>query len=430
MSRLNHTTSWPELTAILLGRLSVLWLLVLACLTIPHDNAVFFAIMGVAFSVTVPYALWLRSRLRSIPLAPEQFLVDMLLIIVLITFTGGIDSELTLLYPLIILTAGITAPPRQAARLTVLSILSYLLMTLAVPTHSEPLQASAAGGWPGMNPTLLMHLLTFTLFGAISIYIPSRCRYSHELVRDAAVTLQTLLKNLDAGILMLDRDGFILYANPAACALTQATVEQLSTRKFADICASGLRPLPDHYGASAHLSRMDGPPVPVALAKADVSLPAEALPDFADQEDEAEITLVVLSDLTRNMELEHQLGQTERVTAATRIASEMAHEIRTPLTTISASIQLLQHYEKNASARDWLPNSSRKLDRMELFSHIIGASEKMDTVIQNFVDFAEFSPDDLLSIIKLDSISENTGYIGHLNTSAKGLAHGQNSDSG
>jgi hypothetical protein len=67
---------------------------------------------------------------------------------------------------------------------------------------------------------------------------------------------------------------------------------------------------------------------------------------------------------------------------------------------------------------------------MELFSHIIGASEKMDTVIQNFVDFAEFSPDDLLSIIKLDSIDENEGYIGHLNTSAKGLAHGQNSDSG
>lgn len=108
----------------------------------------------------------------------------------------------------------------------------------------------------------------------------------------------------------------------------------------------------------------------------------------------------------------------------------MAHEIRTPLTTISASIQLLKHDETNTTSADWRPSSPRKKDRMELFNHIMGASDQMDTVIQNFVDFAEFSPDDLLSIIKLDSIDENKSYIGHLNTIAKGFEHGQNSDRG
>ena len=54
----------------------------------------------------------------------------------------------------------------------------------------------------------------------------------------------------------------------------------------------------------------------------------------------------------------------------------------------------------------------------------------MDSVIKNFIDFAEFSPADLLSIIKLDSIDENEGYIGHINTIAKGFEHGQNSDRG
>ena len=54
----------------------------------------------------------------------------------------------------------------------------------------------------------------------------------------------------------------------------------------------------------------------------------------------------------------------------------------------------------------------------------------MDAVIQNFLNFAEFSPADLLSIIKLDSIDENHGYIGHLNTIAKGFEHGQKSGSG
>ena len=36
------STSWPELTAILLVRLSVLWILVLVSLLMPNDNAIFY----------------------------------------------------------------------------------------------------------------------------------------------------------------------------------------------------------------------------------------------------------------------------------------------------------------------------------------------------------------------------------------------------
>ena len=53
----------------------------------------------------------------------------------------------------------------------------------------------------------------------------------------------------------------------------------------------------------------------------------------------------------------------------------------------------------------------------------------MGTVFESNGDMT-FVSDHLLSIIKLDSIGENQGYIDHLNTSAKGLEHGQNSDSG
>jgi signal transduction histidine kinase len=108
----------------------------------------------------------------------------------------------------------------------------------------------------------------------------------------------------------------------------------------------------------------------------------------------------------------------------------MAHEIKAPLSTLSASIQLLRHYEEKATAADWLPNSPRRNDRRELFEHIEDASARMDSVIRNFIDFAEFSPQDLISIIKLDSIEGNQGYIDHLNTIGRGLKDGQNSHSG
>ena len=121
-------TSIPELTAILLARLGFLWVLVLVSLLLPHDDVTFYAFMGIAFIITIPYSLWLRSKLRSSQFAPLQFVVDLVLVTGLVYFTGGVQSELILLYPLVIISAGIVGTPKQAAELTILTIISYTLM--------------------------------------------------------------------------------------------------------------------------------------------------------------------------------------------------------------------------------------------------------------------------------------------------------------
>ncbi|HSR88748.1 MAG TPA: hypothetical protein VLL07_07315, partial [Pontiella sp.] len=54
-------TSRLELTAILLARLAGLWLLVLISFLLSNDDTAVNAIMGVAFIITIPYSLWLRS---------------------------------------------------------------------------------------------------------------------------------------------------------------------------------------------------------------------------------------------------------------------------------------------------------------------------------------------------------------------------------
>ena len=71
--------------------------------------------MGIAFTITIPYSLWLRSKIRTFQFAPLQFLVDLIMVTGLVYFSGGIHSEFTLLYPLVILSAGIAVNPKQAA---------------------------------------------------------------------------------------------------------------------------------------------------------------------------------------------------------------------------------------------------------------------------------------------------------------------------
>ncbi|MEA2068052.1 MAG: histidine kinase dimerization/phospho-acceptor domain-containing protein, partial [Verrucomicrobiota bacterium] len=404
------TTTWPELTAILLARLGGLWLLVLVSFLLPTGDAAFYALMGVAFIITIPYSLWLRSKLRASQFAPLQFMVDLLLVTGLVYFTGGIHSDLVLLYPLVILSSGIVGTPRQAAEITVLAIITYALMTALLSNRMivEYVPVDTALAMSSAGTALLLHILTFAIFGVASIYIAKQCSFINSREKELSETTASLLRSIPAPAFLLDRDGQVLFATQAACGLLGMDGEKLCAMKFSDLVADAKEPIPESYGTAAYLHREGESPLPVSYRSTDFQLQETALLDSKGRKNqEIKLSLLAITDISLPMETARQLQKIERITAATRIAGEMAHEIRTPLTVLSASIQLLRRYEEKATAADWLPNSPRRRDRTELFNHIDDASHRMDTVVKNFVDFAEFSPADLISIIKLDSIDEN-----------------------
>jgi two-component system sensor histidine kinase PilS (NtrC family) len=426
-------TTRTELASILLIRLGFLWLLVLLSFLIPKDDMAFYAIMGVAFTITIPYSLWLRSKLRSSQFAPLQFLVDLVLVTGLVYYTGGAQSELTLLYPLVILSAGIVVTPKVAAQITALGVLMYVLLVtlLSQGVLVDCLPAGITTQTEFSYFAIFMRVLLFTLFGAASIYVAKRCDYITTHEQDLHNTTCDLLWNNPHPILLLDVTGQILRANQPACELFNKSALELTDFKFNELCSAGPAPIPDSYGPCTYLVRDGESPVPVSYRVADLRLLETALHGSEGRKNEVlDVTIIAFSDISHPVKIENQLEQVERITAATELAGEMAHEIRTPLTSLSASVQLLKHYEERATSADWLPNSPRRRDREELFNHIEDASRQLDSVIQNFLDFAEFSPEDLLSIIKLDSVDENQGYIGHLNTVGRGFTNGQDSDCG
>ncbi len=402
----------PELAAILLTRLGFLWLLVLASLLMGGGTA-FYAFMGIAFVITIPYSLWLRSRLKTAQFAPLQFLVDLVLVTGLVYFTGGADSRLTLLYPLVILSAGLVGTPRQALEISVLAVFVYTLLIVLMTNHwiipyapdSLWIHQSKASGL-----TPLLNALSFLLFGLASIYISKRCCDTNTHQKELAETTEALLAAIPSPALLLDQEGCILFANQACCALLGTGFNQLAAVPFTDLQSEGPRAIPEHFGPAAYLKRTGSAPLPAAYQSNSLQVPETALLGPNGRPDAVmPVTFITLTDLRQALETESQLHRVERITAATQIAGELAHEIRTPLTAIAASVELLREYEDRTTAADWLPNSPNRNDRRELFNHIESASSRMNTVIGNFISFAEFSPKDLLSIIKLDSAEENQG---------------------
>jgi two-component system sensor histidine kinase PilS (NtrC family) len=424
---------WPEMIAILLARLAGLWLLILVSFLLPKDDAVFYALMGIAFIITIPYSLWLRGRLRSKQFAPRQFIIDLVLVTGLVYFTGGVQSHFFLLYPLVILSVGIVGTPKQAARLTALTLLVYALMAAILSSRliRESVPAATVFEMDSLWGSILIRSLIFASFGAAGIYIAKRCSFIHTHEQVLLETTSMLLGSIPVPMLLLNTEGLIVFANDSACAALNTTDQSLCTKKFRDLCQKDGTPIPESFGRSAYLMCEAQTPLPVSYTTRDMQIREAALPGASGRKNRnITTTLLLFTDITDVLKTSGQLQKVEHITSATRIAGEMAHEIQAPLATLSASVQLLHHYEDKATAADWLPNSPRRNDRRELFEHIEDASARMDRVIRNFIDFAEFSPQDLLSIIKLDSIGENQGYIDHLNIRGRNLKDGQNTHSG
>jgi len=308
-------------------------------------------------------------------------------------------------------------------RLGVLVILILLSLLLYLDVTSARVDSSGI--------YMLLHGLLFALFGATGIYIAKRCNAIRACEHATVETTAALLENLPAPLLLLSAGDVIVYANDPACAALNTTAQTLCAKRFSELCLIDGKPIPESFGCSAYLMRESMKPLPVSYKTREVLVPEAVLPDSEGGCDsQITVTLLLFNDITDAMKLIGQLQKVERITSATRMAGEMAHEIQVPLSTLSASVQLLRHYEEKATSADWLPNSPRRNDRRELFEHIEDASSRMNSVIRNFIDFAEFSPKDLLSIIKLDSIEENQGYIDHLNTIGRNFKDGQNSHSG
>lgn len=189
---LNTPEVWRNLVKILSVRLALLSLMLAAAtIMLPSYGGAFHAFAGLAFVLTIPYSLWIRDHVRLHDLAYLQFLVDLVLVTGFVYFTGGLNSGLILLYPLVIVAAGIVCPWQRAMQIAVLCVLAYC--TLATLTLERVL-VPYTGGEPAGDPRralllVFIHGITFLLFGAVSVFLSRRCLYlepveqSGELIR-------------------------------------------------------------------------------------------------------------------------------------------------------------------------------------------------------------------------------------------------------
>ncbi|MEI7851597.1 MAG: histidine kinase dimerization/phospho-acceptor domain-containing protein, partial [Kiritimatiellales bacterium] len=289
-------------------------------------------------------------------------------------------------------------------QITVLAILSYALITLLM---SQNLLVRYPADAPAQNlidisGAMALRIAIFIFFGIASAYVSRRCDYiskKERLFRDMA---KVIFENVKTGLLLLDNDDRILMANDRACVLLGHDETDLLRKTLASI---HLNPSEikggdaDLRGASDYFRRADGSIFPVSIEDARLTLPAETVPyAHATADGMVDTRILNFNDISHFLRLQSQTRQLERIKVAANMAKEMAHQIRTPLTGISGAVQLLQLNLKNGTDNE----TSIAKEREEFCHQIVMESIRMDKVVQNFLDHAEFSPKDVRDLIQMD----------------------------
>jgi PAS domain-containing protein len=409
MKRIRHeeearTVSWITMMGLLGGRLATIsGFLIVLSFVLRQDSIAFYAFIAFAYIITIPYSLWMRNQDRMRQLAPLQFLVDLVFVSGLVYFAGGLQNDfLILLYPLIILSAGIILPLKQTIQITVLAIISYTLVILLMSQNiliRYPAEV-ATKELIDTSGAMALRIAIFIFFGIASAYVSRRCDYISKKEKQFREITKLIFKNVKAGLLLLDETDRILIANDRACVLLSRDENELAGKSLSSIHVkpSDLKNGDtDLRGASDYFRRADGSVFPVSIEDERITLPAEAVPYVGSKAGRLVNTRILnFNDLSNFLRLQGQTRQMERIKAAANMAKEMAHQIRTPLTGISGAVQLLQI---NLTSGD---EASVRKEREELCRQIVMESIRMDKVIQNFLDYAEFSPKDIRDLIQMD----------------------------
>ncbi len=355
-------------------------------IVLPINYIYFFA--GTGYVLSVVYII-LGSRIASravnlyIQMAGDVFLETML-----VYFTGGLDSPFSFLYLVTIITASMLLYRRGGLVVASGSVVLYggladLVYFGFLPSPPQSFFASTQWSLVRLYVNLATNVAGFYATALLTSYISEKLRSTYEELdvnRQSLARLRALNENVVAsipsGLLTLDADGSIAFANPAAGEILarepRAMVGRhivdlgLFTREGWDQRTRILATSPTVRGEINHYPRGD-----------EYIVLGYAITPLRTLEGAPAGVTFIFQDLTEMKKLETQVRMKDRMAAVGELSAGIAHEIRNPLAAIAGSVQVLR--------------SSSQLSAQEkrLMSIILKESERLNKTIADFLRFVK-----------------------------------------
>ena len=320
------------------------------------------AIMGLVSLITIT-----RGRPGFTVQAYTQFYMDVVLITLLSSASGGITSGLHLLLLVSVAAGGVVLPGRMslffAALGTILALIEHTMSLLFFPAVDGTYTHVGILGIALFSTSLVIN------------FIATRLQHAEALAKRSVSDLVKLSKlnelvvaRLDTGIVVVDQLGRIQLSNDRAKSLLNFT--------HASTLDEVNQTLKDKF-AQWQRDREEGPPIKLTSGGPNVAL------RFAPVSDQPDANVVIfLEDLSQTEQHAHQL----KLAALGRLTSAVAHEIRNPLGAISHAGQLMHE-------SDELDTANRRL--VDIINQ---QSERLNAIIKSILGLGRPQQSESISI--------------------------------
>jgi two-component system sensor histidine kinase PilS (NtrC family) len=348
-------------------------------------------------------SLWREHRLQ----ASLQVLTDLVLVSFVVHETGGWDSSLNFLYPLVIIVASVLLPRMWAQLVAAMAFILYGTVLELNYFGVVPSYSSTHPDVKSLQAIIFVNLFAFLAVAYLAGLLTAKLRQvgvQLENTSGALESLQVLHENIihsiSSGLITTSLDGRITLVNGAAQRLLERTLAELVGTPVHKLF---LDPLPNLESQQAHGEvRFDAPTKfrkTVRVRVATLTVPERGDLGY----------VYVLDDLTEIRRLEREVRMQDRLAAVGRLAAAIAHEIRNPLTSIAGSVSMLSG----------VPEMNE--DHRRLLDIVTRESQRLNSIITDFLAYSRTKQyhfdkvdlvllvEDTLTLMQHRMTAENTG---------------------
>jgi len=343
------------------------------------------------YSLSLFYILllsfWQEHRIQ----ASLQVLTDLVLVSLVVHETGGWDSSMNFLYPLVIIVAAVLLPRAWAGLVAAFAFILYGTVLELNYYGVVPSYTSTHPGLKTLQAIIFVNLFAFLAVAYLGGLLTAKLRQVGVQLKDASGALESLqvlheniIHSISSGLITTGLDGHITLVNAAAQRLLERGPSELLG---APVHQLFLDPLPSVESQLPHGEVRFDPPTKYRKTLR-VRVAALTVPERGDQG-----YVYVLDDLTEMRRLEREVRMQDRLAAVGRLAAAIAHEIRNPLTSIAGSVSMLSG----------LPEMNE--DHRRLLDIVTRESQRLNAIITDFLAYSRtkqyrFDKVDLIQLVE------------------------------
>lgn len=338
-----------------------------------------YVLIGAVYALSLGYVFVLRRRPLVVPLAYVQVVFDSVIVSLVVLMTGGIESIFSFAYMIVAVEGAILLYRRGAVTALVSDFLMYGTILLVQIDHNWTMMPEVVFG-PAIF-SFFMHQAGTAAVAFLSSTLAEKAQVSGRRLAEKQSDLEQLeelhaaiLRSLPAGLMTVDGDGIVRFANEAAMGILRlppaklvgGPLQEISStmhnawerRRVSYVGGKNRERYEDSY------RRHDGSEIRIGFSFAPLSIGRSTG------------SIIVFQDVTDIVRLKEAVERAERLATVGKFAAGLAHEVRNPLAAMCASIDVLK------------VSLSPPESMQRLMTNVVREAERLNGLISDFLLFA------------------------------------------